>query len=138
MSSVANVICALLNLLHQCDTFFSSNSSDTYVKVSMINSVGQQLSKSKTSIRRSMFDPEYNETFVFQIIEFDLPSVSFMFSIINIKKMRRKEILGWFSMGRDNTSEEELMHWREMLEAKGKTVRKWHVLTAVDRGYVDE
>lgn len=107
----------------------------------MFNSVGQQLSKSKTSIRRSMFDPEYNETFVFQIIEFDLPSVSFMFSIINIKKMRRKEILGWFSMGRDNTSEEELMHWKEMLEAKGKTVRKWHVLTAItsmDRNYVDE
>ncbi|XP_065064081.1 synaptotagmin-16-like isoform X4 [Rhopilema esculentum] len=121
--------------------FQMQRAPDTYVKVSMFNSVGQQLSKSKTSIRRSMFDPEYNETFVFQIIEFDLPSVSFMFSIINIKKMRRKEILGWFSMGRDNTSEEELLHWKEMLEAKGKTVRKWHVLTAistVDRGYVDE
>ena len=38
----------------------------------MFNSVGQQIAKSKTSIRRAMFDPEYNETFVFQIIEFDL------------------------------------------------------------------
>ena len=46
-----------------------------------------------------MFDPEFNETFVFQIIEFDLPSVSLMFSIMNIKKMRRKEIVGWFFIG---------------------------------------
>ena len=82
-----------------------------------------------------MFDPEFNETFVFQIIEFDLPSVSLMFSIMNIKKMRRKEIVGWFSIGRDNTGEEELIHWREMLEAKGRPVRKWHVLSAVSRSF---
>ena len=104
----------------------------------MFNSVGQQLAKSKTSIRRQMFDPEYNETFVFQIIEFDLSSVSLMFSIMNIKKMRRKEIIGWFSIGRDNTSEEELIHWREMLEGKGKKLRKWHVLSAVNRTFEDE
>ena len=101
----------------------------------MFNSVGQELAKSKTSIRRNMFDPEFNETFVFQIIEFDLASISLMFSIIYIKKMRRKEIIGWFSLGRDNTSEEELLHWREMLEGKGKKVRKWHVLSAVNRSF---
>ncbi|XP_057316239.1 synaptotagmin-16-like isoform X3 [Hydractinia symbiolongicarpus] len=110
---------------------------DTYVKVSMFNSVGQQLAKSKTSIRRSMFDPEYNETFVFQIIEFDLANVSLMFSIVNIKKMRRKEIVGWFSIGSENTSEEELIHWREMLEGRGKKVRKWHILSAVNRSFDD-
>ena len=104
----------------------------------MFNSVGQQLAKSKTSIRRAMFDPEYNETFVFQIIEFDLAIVSLMFSILNIKKMRRKEIMGWFSIGRDNTSEEELLHWKEMLEAKGQKVRKWHVLSAVNRSFDED
>ena len=119
------------SLMH---VFFSFH-SDTYVKVSMFNSVGQELAKSKTSIRRNMFDPEFNETFVFQIIEFDLASISLMFSIIYIKKMRRKEIIGWFSLGRDNTSEEELLHWREMLEGKGKKVRKWHVLRAVNRSF---
>ncbi|XP_032238358.2 synaptotagmin-16 isoform X2 [Nematostella vectensis] len=105
---------------------------DTYVKVSMFNSIGQQLSKSKTSIRRSMYDPEFNETFVFQIIEFELPSVSLMFSVVNIKKMRRKEIMGWFSMGRDNTGEDEESHWKEMIEGKGKAVKRWHVLSAVE------
>ena len=52
-----------------------------------------------------------------------------------LKKMRRKEIVGWFSIGRDNTGEEELIHWREMLEAKGRPVRKWHVLSAVSRSF---
>lgn len=98
----------------------------------MFNSIGQQLSKSKTSIRRSMYDPEFNETFVFQIIEFELPSVSLMFSIVNIKKMRRKEIIGWFSIGHDNTGEDEETHWKEMSEAKGKPVKRWHMLSAVD------
>ncbi|XP_065661192.1 synaptotagmin-16 isoform X3 [Hydra vulgaris] len=111
---------------------------DTYVKVSMFNAIGHQLAKSKTSIRRSMYDPDYKETFVFQIIEFDLSSVSLMFSIIVIKKMRRKEILGWFSLGKDNTSEDELKHWREMLHEKGKPVRRWHVLSAVGRSFDDE
>ena len=106
--------------------------SDTYVKVAMFNSIGQQLSKSKTSIRRSMCDPEYNENFVFQIIEFELPSVSLMFSVVNIKKMRRKEIIGWFSMGRDNTGEDEEAHWKEMIEAKGQPRKRWHILSAVD------
>ncbi|XP_058946217.2 synaptotagmin-16-like isoform X1 [Pocillopora verrucosa] len=105
---------------------------DTYVKVAMFNSIGQQLSKSKTSIRRSMCDPEYNENFVFQIIEFELPSVSLMFSVVNIKKMRRKEIIGWFSMGRDNTGEDEEAHWKEMIEAKGQPRKRWHILSAVD------
>ncbi|KAK2554173.1 Synaptotagmin-14 [Acropora cervicornis] len=103
---------------------------NTYVKVAMFNSIGQQLSKSKTSIRRSMCDPEYNENFVFQIIEFELPSVSLMFSVVNIKKMRRKEIIGWFSMGRDNTGEDEEAHWKEMIEAKGQPRKRWHILSA--------
>ncbi len=105
---------------------------DTYVKVAMFNSIGQQLSKCKTSIRRNMIDPEFNETFVFQIIEFELPSVSIMFSVINIKKMRRKEIIGWFSIGHDSTGDEEDVHWRAVMNARGQPIRRWHILSSVD------
>lgn len=98
----------------------------------MFNSIGQQLSKSKTSTRRNMFDPEFNETFVFQIIEFELPSVSIMFSVVNIKKMRRKEILGWFSIGHDSTGDEEDLHWRSMINAKGQSIRRWHILSSAE------
>ena len=105
---------------------------DTYVKVAMFNSIGQQLSKCKTSIRRNMIDPEFNETFVFQIIEFELPSVSIMFSVINIKKMRRKEIIGWFSIGHDSTGDEEDAHWRAVMNARGHPIRRWHILSSVD------
>ena len=126
--SAANLETSRPNVVLTVGHYFS----DTYVKVAMFNSIGQQLSKSKTSIRRSMCDPEYNENFVFQIIEFELPSVSLMFSVVNIKKMRRKEIIGWFSMGRDNTGEDEEAHWKEMIEAKGQPRKRWHILSAVD------
>ena len=98
----------------------------------MFNSIGQQLSKCKTSIRRNMVDPEFNETFVFQIIEFELPSVSIMFSVVNIKKMRRKEIIGWFSIGHDSTGNEEDAHWRAVMNARGQPIRRWHILSSVD------
>lgn len=111
---------------------FISSFLDTYVKVAMFNSIGQQLSKCKTSIRRNMVDPEFNETFVFQIIEFELPSVSIMFSVVNIKKMRRKEIIGWFSIGHDSTGNEEDAHWRAVMNARGQPIRRWHILSSVD------
>lgn len=66
-----------------------------------------------------MCDFEYNENFVFQIIEFELFSVSFMFFVVNIKKMRWKEIIGWFLMGCDNIGEDEEVYWKEMIEVKG-------------------
>lgn len=49
--------------------------------------------------------------------------------------MRRKEIIGWFSMGRDNTGEDEEAHWKEMIEAKGQPRKRWHILSAVDYWY---
>lgn len=40
---------------------------DTYVKLSLVSSSGQEISRSKTSVRRGQPNPLFKETFVFQV-----------------------------------------------------------------------
>lgn len=41
---------------------------DTYVKLSLVSSTGQEMTRSKTSIRRAQPNPLFKETFMFQVI----------------------------------------------------------------------
>lgn len=41
---------------------------DTYVKLCLVSSSGQEMSRSKTSIRRGQPNPLFKETFMFQVI----------------------------------------------------------------------
>lgn len=41
---------------------------DTYVKLCLVSSIGQELARSKTSTRRGQPNPLFKETFVFQVI----------------------------------------------------------------------
>ncbi|XP_035680834.1 uncharacterized protein LOC118418846 isoform X2 [Branchiostoma floridae] len=88
---------------------------DTYVKICLMASNGQELSRSKTSIRRGQPNPVYKETFIFQVALFQLSDVTLMFSVYNKRGMKRKEMIGWFSLGLNNSGEEELNHWQDML-----------------------
>ncbi|XP_066279709.1 uncharacterized protein [Branchiostoma lanceolatum] len=101
---------------------------DTYVKICLMASNGQELSRSKTSIRRGQPNPVYKETFIFQVALFQLSDVTLMFSVYNKRGMKRKEMIGWFSLGLNNSGEEELNHWQDMRESKGQQVCRWHVL----------
>lgn len=40
---------------------------DTYVKLCLVSSIGQEISRAKTSIRRGQPNPLFKETFVFQV-----------------------------------------------------------------------
>jgi hypothetical protein len=60
---------------------------------------GQELARSKTSIRRGQPNPLYKETFMFQVALFQLPDVTLMVSVYNKRSMKRKEMIGWFSTG---------------------------------------
>ncbi|ESO07971.1 synaptotagmin 16, partial [Helobdella robusta] len=103
---------------------------DTYVKLALMAPNGQEISRSKTSIRRGQPNPLYKETFMFQVPQFQLPDVSLMVSVFVQKSLKRKEMIGWFTMGRRNTnsSEDDASHWTAMLESKGEQVCRWHVL----------
>ncbi|XP_009636309.1 synaptotagmin-16 [Egretta garzetta] len=101
---------------------------DTYGKLCLLNSVGQEMSRCKTSIRRGQPNPVYKETFIFQVALFQLSDVTLMISIYNRRSMKRKEMIGWISMGQNSSGEEEQSHWQEMKESEGTQVCRWHTL----------
>jgi len=102
---------------------------DSYVKIEVLSARGKRVAKSKTTIRRSMTDPEFNESFVFQMSESDLQEVTLVFSVICISKTRKKkDVLGWFTMGKEANSLDEIDHWEEMIAHKEQKSTHYHVL----------
>ncbi|MEE6474030.1 hypothetical protein FKM82_010255 [Ascaphus truei] len=106
----------------------SNRPPNTYVKLTLLNSMGQEMSKCKTSIRRGQPNPLYKETFIFQVALFQLSDVTLILSVYNKRSMKRKEMIGWISLGLNSSGDEELNHWTEMKESKGQQVCRWHTL----------
>ncbi|XP_039642364.1 synaptotagmin-16 isoform X2 [Perca fluviatilis] len=101
---------------------------DTYGRLTLLNSVGQEISRCKTSVRRGQPNPVYKETFVFQVALFQLSDVTLLVSIYNRRSMKRKEMVGWVALGQNSSGEEEQLHWQDMKESRGQQVCRWHVL----------
>ncbi|XP_061742126.1 synaptotagmin-16 isoform X2 [Nerophis ophidion] len=102
--------------------------SDTLARLTLLNSVGQEVSRCKTSVRRGQPNPVYKETFVFQVALFQLSDVTLMLSVYNRRSLKRKEMVGWVAMGQNSSGEEEELHWRDMRDGRGQQVCRWHVL----------
>lgn len=90
--------------------------------------MGQEMSKCKTSVRRGQPDPIFKETFVFQVALFQLSDVTLILSVYTKRSLKRKEMIGWISLGLNSSGEQELAHWTDMKESKGQQVRRWHAL----------
>ncbi|XP_051507734.1 synaptotagmin-16-like [Myxocyprinus asiaticus] len=101
---------------------------DTFGKLTMLNSMGQEISRCKTSIRRSQPNPVFKETFVFQVALFQLSDVTLMVSIYNRRNMKRREMIGWVALGQNSSGKEELLHWQDMKESGNQQVCRWHTL----------
>uniref|UniRef100_A0AAV2JHY2 C2 domain-containing protein n=1 Tax=Knipowitschia caucasica TaxID=637954 RepID=A0AAV2JHY2_KNICA len=105
-----------------------SRPPDTFGRLSLLNSVGQEISRCKTSVRRGQPNPVYKETFVFQVALFQLSDVTLLVSIFCRRSMKKKEVVGWVSLGQNSSGEEEHSHWVDMREARGQQVCRWHRL----------
>ncbi|XP_052007343.1 synaptotagmin-16-like isoform X2 [Xyrauchen texanus] len=101
---------------------------DTFGKLTLLNTMGQEISRCKTSIRRSQPNPVFKETFVFQVALFQLSDVTLMVSMYNRRNMKRKEMIGWVALGQNSSGEEELLHWQDMKESGNQQVCRWHTL----------
>ncbi|RUS86541.1 hypothetical protein EGW08_005680 [Elysia chlorotica] len=104
------------------------HSPDTYTKLSLMNATGAEVQRCKTSVRRGQPNPLFKETFMLQVALFQLAEVTLMVSVYNKKSMKKKEMVGWFSMGMNSSGEEESAHWQDMRESKGEQVCRWHIL----------
>uniref|UniRef100_A0AAY5K3B8 C2 domain-containing protein n=1 Tax=Esox lucius TaxID=8010 RepID=A0AAY5K3B8_ESOLU len=112
---------------------FKNTASDkppnTYVKLTMLDSKGKEMSKCKTSVCRGQPNPTYKETFVFQVALFQLSEVSLVVSVYSRRSsMKARERVGWVSLGFNSTGEEQQAHWSQMREAEGQQVCHWHTL----------
>ncbi|XP_075804871.1 synaptotagmin-16 isoform X4 [Microtus pennsylvanicus] len=106
----------------------ANRAPDTYGKLFLLNCVGQEMSRCKTSIRRGQPNPVYKETFVFQVALFQLSDVTLMIAVYSRRTMKRKEMIGWLALGQNSSGEEEQEHWEEMKESKGQQICRWHTL----------
>lgn len=68
---------------------------------------------------------------VFQVALFQLPDVTLMVSVYSKRSMKRKEMVGWFSLGLNSSGEEELGHWHDMRDGRGEQICRWHILADV-------
>lgn len=106
-----------------------SKARETYVAVRVIKNNGELISKSKTTPRRHMVDPEYNEMFLFHVPEHELNAVTVLLTVTSISARTlalRKQQVGRVSLGQNYSSEEELRHWYEMTRRKEKSTVAWH------------
>ncbi|KAL1254436.1 hypothetical protein QQF64_016665 [Cirrhinus molitorella] len=102
---------------------------DTYVKLTMLDSKGKEMSKCKTSFCRGQPNPTYKETFVFQVALFQLSEVTLQVSVYSRRSsMKRRERVGWVALGLNSTTEEQEEHWTQMKESEGQQVCHWHTL----------
>lgn len=51
-------------------TLSINKAPDTYVKLCLVSSIGQEISRAKTSTRRGQPNPLFKETFVFQVSKY--------------------------------------------------------------------
>uniref|UniRef100_A0A8C9RPQ2 C2 domain-containing protein n=1 Tax=Scleropages formosus TaxID=113540 RepID=A0A8C9RPQ2_SCLFO len=114
--------------VHECIFRYVDINEHTYGKLTLLDSVGQEISRCKSSMRRGQPHPVYKETFVFQVALFQLSDVTLLVSIYNRRSMKRKELLGWVSLGQNSSGHEEQLHWQGMKESQGQQVCRWYVL----------
>ncbi|XP_077077121.1 synaptotagmin-14b isoform X3 [Siphateles boraxobius] len=102
---------------------------NTYVKLTMVDSKGKEMSKCKTSVCHGQPNPSYKETFVFQVALFQLSEVTLQVSVYSRRSsMKRRERVGWVALGLNSTTEEQEEHWTQMKESEGQQVCQWHTL----------
>nr|XP_027202980.1 probable cyclin-dependent serine/threonine-protein kinase DDB_G0292550 [Dermatophagoides pteronyssinus] len=106
----------------------STRTPDTYIKLLLVSQNGNEMARGKTRICRGQPNPLFRETFVFQVALFQLPDVTLMIFVYNKRSIKRKEMIGWISLGYNSSGDEELSHWNDMRDNKGEQVSRWHVL----------
>ena len=81
-------------------------------------------------MRKSQPNPVYKESFYFQVALSQLPQITLLISVFSRKGMtgRKKEMIGWISLGSNSSSQDEADHWEEMRRSLNTQVCRWHTL----------
>lgn len=102
--------------------------SDPYVKIWLMMD-GVKRDKKKTTIKEKNLNPEFNESFTFNVPADKIRSASLLVSVMDYDRFGRNEPIGQIILGA-KTSPEEVKHWNEMLQKPRKDIFQWHTLKA--------
>jgi len=98
---------------------------DAYARVALMFD-GRHLKKSKTIIKKGDLNPEFDETFAFDVPSQKLGSIYFRVSILHAGKTKEEHrLLGRVYIG-PNLDAEAHTHWMEMIHTPRKQVTSWH------------
>ncbi|OWF41256.1 Synaptotagmin-3 [Mizuhopecten yessoensis] len=105
----------------------TTNTTDAYVKVVLMHE-GRQLKKVKTVIKISDLNPDFDETFAFDVPSQELNNVYFCAAVIHANKdQRQHRLIGRMYLG-PSFGTDAHSHWVEMTQNQRKQVTCWHKL----------
>ncbi|KAH8377905.1 hypothetical protein KR093_007826, partial [Drosophila rubida] len=100
------------------------NSSDPYVKVSLLGPGGKKLKKRKTGVQRNTVNPVYNEALAFDVGKETLKNCLLEFTVVHDGLLGSSEILGRALIGNSpDVLHEEKIFFDEMFRAKNATAQ---------------
>merc|ERR1712131_550821 len=103
---------------------------DTFVTLTLLDGNCKEVTRSKSTIRKSQPNPVYKESFYFQVALSQLTDITLLISVFSKRGMtgRKKEMIGWISLGSNSSSQDEADHWEEMRRSLNTQVCRWHTL----------
>ncbi|EDO45779.1 predicted protein, partial [Nematostella vectensis] len=105
--------------------FIGRKTTSAYVKVHVVQG-SKELDERRTKVKRKNFEPEYNETFKFNIPQNIIEEVNLIIRVKDSPYVGSKTLLGEVCVGGDAVGT-YLHHWRLILE-KGHEIEMWHAL----------
>ncbi|XP_064546820.1 synaptotagmin-1 [Drosophila montana] len=100
------------------------NSSDPYVKVTLLGPGGKKLKKRKTGVQRNTVNPVFNEALAFDVGKETLKNCVLEFNVVHDGLLGSSEILGRALVGNSpEVQHEEKIFFEEMFRAKNATAQ---------------
>ncbi|CBY08530.1 unnamed protein product [Oikopleura dioica] len=108
----------------------SQKAPDTFVTLTLLDGNCKEVTRSKSTIRKAQPNPVYKESFFFQVALSQLSQMTLLISVFSRKGMagRKKEMIGWISLGANSSAQDEADHWEEMRRSLNTQVCRWHTL----------
>ena len=95
-----------------------------------ISFAGKKLKKKKTSSKRNVVNPVWNEALVFSLGREMLEHISIEFIVMHDNLLGMDETMGRIVLGPDCTGE-EFTHWKDMVNSKS-AIARWHHINNVE------
>ncbi|KAJ8320532.1 hypothetical protein KUTeg_002119 [Tegillarca granosa] len=101
------------------------NTTDAYVKIALMHE-GRHLKKSKTIIKKGELNPDFDETFAFDVPNKELARVYFRVTVLHAnKELHDHRLIGRIYLGL-NFDVNAHAHWSEMMQHPRKQIMCWH------------